>query len=88
MPASAWAWPISTAASPVPRSLTPAPDAEWSDITDGAPFSGSFDGTDVSFGVGASLNFTRNLGLRAEWERSKLINADADFVSVGLVYRF
>lgn len=63
-------------------------DAEWSDMTGGAPLSGSFDGTDVSFGVGVSLNFTRNLGLRAEWERSKLINADADFVSAGLVYRF
>ena len=63
-------------------------DSEASDITGGTPFAESFDGTDVSFGVGVSLNFTRNLGVRAEWERSKILNADADFVSVGLVYRF
>ena len=63
-------------------------DAEASDTINGAPFAASFDGTDVSVGVGVSLNFGRNLGVRAEWERSRLLNADVDFVSAGLVYRF
>lgn len=63
-------------------------DSEVSDITGGAPFAGSFDGTDFSFGVGVSMSFTRNLAVRAEWERFKILNADTDFVSVGLTYRF
>ena len=63
-------------------------DSEVSDITGGLPFAGSFDGTDFSWGVGASVSFTRNLAVRAEWERFKILNADTDFVSVGVTYRF
>lgn len=63
-------------------------DSEVSDITNTIPLAGSFDGTDFSFGVGVSVGFTRNLGVRAEWERTKILNADTDFVSVGLTYRF
>jgi OOP family OmpA-OmpF porin len=63
-------------------------DASASDTTGGAPFSASTDGTDVSFGIGASYQFTRNLGARAEWELFKTDNADATLLSVGVVWKF
>jgi len=46
-------------------------ESDASDVTGGLPFSGTEDGSDVSYGIGASFNFTRNLSLRAEWERFK-----------------
>jgi OmpA-OmpF porin, OOP family len=63
-------------------------DAEASDTTGGALFSATADGTDLSFGVGVSYNFTRNLGLRAEWEMFKTDEADATLLSIGAVWRF
>ena len=63
-------------------------DAEASDTTGGAPFSATADGTDLSFGVGVNYNFTRNLGLRAEWEMFKTDEADATLLSIGAVWRF
>lgn len=62
--------------------------AKANDTTAGAPFSRKEDGADLSFGFGAGYNFTRNLGLRAEWERFKLDDTDADLVSIGIVWRF
>jgi opacity protein-like surface antigen len=62
-------------------------EAEASDTTGGAPFSEKADGTDLSFGLGVSYSFTRNLSVRAEWERFD-VDADVDLLSVGLVYRF
>ena len=53
------------------------------------------DGSGVLYGVGASFNFTPNLGVRAEWERYDGIGEDdttgqSDFEmwSVGLQYNF
>jgi opacity protein-like surface antigen len=46
----------------------------------------SDDGSELHFGFGAGFNFTRNLGLRAEWER--LEDSEIDVVSIGLQYRF
>jgi len=63
-------------------------EAKASDTTGGAPFSASTDGADVSFGIGASYDFTRQFTVRAEWERFKLESADADLVSVGVLFRF
>ncbi|HWM42885.1 MAG TPA: outer membrane beta-barrel protein [Burkholderiales bacterium] len=64
-------------------------DAEANDTTGGLPFSAQDDGADLSFGVGLSYNFTRNLGVRAEWEMfQKVSDADASLVSVGLLWRF
>jgi OOP family OmpA-OmpF porin len=63
-------------------------EAEASDTTGGVPFSQKTDGTDISFGLGLNYQFTRNLGVRAEWERFKLDEADADLISVGIVWRF
>lgn len=63
-------------------------EAEASDTTGGVPFSQKTDGTDISFGLGLNYQFTRNLGVRGEWERFKLDEADADLISVGIVWRF
>jgi OOP family OmpA-OmpF porin len=63
-------------------------DAEASDTTGGVPFSAKSDGSDVSFGAGVSYRFTRHLAARAEWERFKLDDVDADLLSVGLLYKF
>jgi OOP family OmpA-OmpF porin len=63
-------------------------DAEASDTTGGVPFSAKDDGSDISFGFGVGYSFTKNLGVRAEWERFKTDDADADLISIGLVWRF
>lgn len=66
-------------------------DVEASDTTGGVPFSAKEDGTDISFGLGLGYNFTRNLGVRLEWERFKVeavSKADADLISLGVVWRF
>ena len=43
-------------------------------------------GTELHYGFGAIFNFTRNLGIRAEWE---MVNdADLSLLSIGLQYRF
>ena len=63
-------------------------DAEANDTTGGAAFSAKEDGTDLSFGVGVGYNFTRNLGIRAEWEMFDTNDADASLLSVGVLWRF
>jgi OOP family OmpA-OmpF porin len=62
-------------------------ESRQSDVTGGAPFSTKENGGDVSFGLGASYDFTKNIGIRAEWERFKAVG-DIDLLSVGLVYKF
>jgi OmpA-OmpF porin, OOP family len=57
------------------------------DITNGVPFSGKDDGQDLSLGVGASLNLTRNVSLRLEWERFEAFDS-IDFLSLGGAFRF
>jgi OOP family OmpA-OmpF porin len=63
---------------------------EWQarDTTSGQPFATAEDGNDLSFGLGLSYSFARNWAVRAEWERLRLDDAEADLVSVGLVWRF
>jgi OmpA-OmpF porin, OOP family len=67
-------------------------EAEANDTTGGIPFSADDDGTDVSFGVGVAYNFTRNFGLRAEYELFKIESqsedADVGLISIGAVWRF
>lgn len=46
-----------------------------------------------AFGVGAAYNFSKNIGVRAEWERVRAeytggTKEDTDVLSVGVVYRF
>ena len=43
-------------------------------------------GSELLFGLGGSFNFSRNLGLRAEWER--LNDSEVDVLSIGLQYKF
>jgi len=43
-------------------------------------------GSDVVFGVGATFNFTRNLGVRAELERYN--DSEINVMSIGVQYRF
>jgi OOP family OmpA-OmpF porin len=43
-------------------------------------------GSDVLYGLGAAFNFTRNFGVRAEWER--LNDSEQDIMSIGIQYRF
>jgi OOP family OmpA-OmpF porin len=64
-------------------------EAEANDTTAsiGAFFT-SDDGSDVSFGVGLGYEFTRSLGVRAEWELFKAAEADATLLSVGFLWRF
>lgn len=52
-------------------------------------------GIDLTFGVGAGYEITKNLGLRLEWERFRHVGeddttgkSDVDLLSVGLRYRF
>jgi OOP family OmpA-OmpF porin len=59
-----------------------------SDVSGGIPFSDKIDGTDLSFGFGASWHLTRNVRLRVEWERFRVDDTDADLFSVGAVYKF
>lgn len=57
------------------------------DTTGGAPFSGKADGGDLSFGAGIAFHFTKNVGIRAEWERFKAVD-DIDLMSLGLTFKF
>lgn len=57
------------------------------DTTGGVPFTGKADGGDLSFGAGVALHFTKNVGIRAEWERFKAVD-DIDLLSLGLVFKF
>jgi OOP family OmpA-OmpF porin len=43
-------------------------------------------GSDILFGVGALFNFTRNLGVRAEYERYN--DSEINVLSIGVQYRF
>lgn len=48
-------------------------------------------GTDLTYGLGLRYDFTRNLGLRAEWERFENVTHDrssADLWSLSLQYSF
>jgi OmpA-OmpF porin, OOP family len=63
---------------------------EWTatDTTAGRPFETLERGNDLTFGVGAAYHFGRHLAVRAEWERFKLDDTDAELLSVGLLWRF
>ena len=63
---------------------------EWtaSDMTAGRPFETIERGNDLAFGAGAAYHFGGHLAVRAEWERFRLEDTDADLLSVGIVWRF
>lgn len=60
-----------------------------------AGISGDKTTTDLTFGVGVRYDFTRSMGVRAEWQRyskveapSGLGDSDIDVLSIGLVVKF
>jgi OOP family OmpA-OmpF porin len=59
-----------------------------SDVTAGSPFSDKIDGTDLTYGFGASFHITRNVSARVEWERFRVDETNADLFSVGALIRF
>src|SRR5687768_14481540 len=64
-------------------------EAEANDTTASiGAFSAADEGSDVSFGVGVGYEFTRNLGVRAEWELFRAAEADATLVSISFLWRF
>jgi len=65
------------------------------DVKDNVFGSISESGTDFTFGIGAKYNFSKNLGLRLEWQRYNDIGndsttgtSDSDFIGLGLVFKF
>lgn len=61
----------------------------------GTSLSNSERNEDMLYGVGLGYDFTRNVSLRAEWERfekvgdeNKTGQGDVDLISVGLVFKF
>lgn len=48
---------------------------------------GSDDKTELTFGIGAQFDFSRNLSARVMWQRYDT-EEELDFFSVGVVYRF
>ena len=45
------------------------------------------DKTELTFGIGAQYDFTRNLGVRAGWQRYNT-DDEIDFISVGVLWKF
>lgn len=43
-------------------------------------------GSELLYGLGAAYNFSRNFGIRAEWE--SLDDSEVDILSIGVQYRF
>jgi OOP family OmpA-OmpF porin len=61
----------------------------------GGAFSDSATGVDLTYGIGLKYDFTKTVGMRAEWERFKDVGdenktgqGDLDLLSVGLVFKF
>lgn len=50
--------------------------------------------TDMTWGIGVRYDFTRNLGVRGEWQQYKglgggaLVETDVDVISVGVLWKF
>ncbi|HJT62549.1 MAG TPA: outer membrane beta-barrel protein [Burkholderiales bacterium] len=56
--------------------------------------SSSESNTDLTFGIGARYDFTRSVGVRAEWQRYQDVGGgdigedDVDVISIGVIFRF
>lgn len=48
---------------------------------------GSSDKTELTYGIGVQYDFTRNLGVRGQWQRYDT-DSEVDFISIGVVWRF
>jgi OOP family OmpA-OmpF porin len=59
------------------------------ELTSNVGISEEDSGSDITFGVGVRYDFTRNLGVRAEWQRYNDVNDEAlDVMSIGVLWRF
>lgn len=63
-------------------------NADVSCSAGGASASADESGTDLTFGVGVRYDMTKSVGLRGEWERFDLDDADVDMLSLGLIFSF
>jgi OOP family OmpA-OmpF porin len=64
--------------------------AMWEVKQRNVPFFGTLkdDGTDLTFGVGLQYDVSRNLGVRAQWQRYDTDPEEADALTIGVIYRF
>jgi OmpA-OmpF porin, OOP family len=62
----------------------------WSTSTPGIIGSAipSEDGVDSTYGIGAKFQFNKQVGVRLDWDRFKLGDADTDMLSVGILFNF
>ena len=81
-------WPFSEYFSVHARAGLWTWEAEGSEASGGLPSGVTSDGTDLFYGIGATLNVTRKIGLRAEWEQYKIESEKAGLISLGVLYRF
>jgi OOP family OmpA-OmpF porin len=49
---------------------------------------GSDDGTDITWAVGVQFDMSRNLALRAAWQRYETDPDETDFLNVGVIWKF
>ena len=63
-------------------------DVDGHDLTVAGPQSYSNDGVDLVVGAGSDIAVVSGLRIRLEWEHLKIDDADADSVSIGVLWQF
>lgn len=60
------------------------------DVSSNVGVSESESNSDFTYGIGLQYNFSRNLGVRAEYQQFKKVgeDTDVDVMSIGVVYKF
>lgn len=58
------------------------------DTTSGFPFSATADGADIFYGIGATYQITKVIGVRAEWEQFRMDSDKANLATLGVLFRF
>ena len=66
---------------------------KWdADVDEGSSSGLSFDGSELAYGIGASIKLTDLLHVRGEWETFSLddgdLDGDLDMITLGLEFRF
>lgn len=64
-------------------------DSDFRGTVLGAPVSGSDDGTDLTYALGARYSFSRTLSMHVQWQRYRDVgDFDVDVIGAGLLFRF